>query len=97
MYAVIHTRSDIFFVIKRLSQYFSDSATHHEQALQILFRYVRFIINLNIVYGEELNKSESLDLTFKLKAFSDFDYAVDRLNKKLILEYVYMFVEELIA
>ena len=97
MYAAIHTRPDISFAIERLSQYLSDPATHHGQALQTLLRYVRFTIDLDIVYGEELDKSGSLDLAPKLRAFSDSDYAADRLNRKSILEYVYMFAGESIA
>ena len=34
MYAVIHTRPDISFALGRLSQYLSDPAEHHGQALK---------------------------------------------------------------
>ena len=34
MYAVIHTHPDISFALDWLSQYLSDSAEHHEQALK---------------------------------------------------------------
>ena len=43
--------------------------------------------------NESLNNNEN----FKFKSFSDFDYAVDKLNKKSIFEYVYIFVERSIA
>ncbi|KAI0991415.1 hypothetical protein K3495_g16772, partial [Podosphaera aphanis] len=41
MYAVIFTRPDIAFVLGRLSQFMSDPAEHHGQALKNLFRYLK--------------------------------------------------------
>ncbi len=51
-------------------------------------RYARFIINLSITYGV----SESM----KLVDYSNSDYVSDRLDRKLILAYIYMFNEELV-
>ena len=64
----------------------------------ILFRYVRFTIDFDIVYEIKLNVNKSLNnnKNLKFKIFLDFDYVADKFNKKLIFEYVYMFVEELI-
>ena len=99
MYVAIYTRSNIVFAIEHFNQYFSDSTIHYEQALMILFRYIRFIIDLDIIYKMKSNvsKSSNSNENFKFKAFSDFDYAVDKFNKKSIFEYVYMFVEKSIA
>ena len=65
----------------------------------ILFRYVRFIIDLDIVYEMKLNVNENSNnnKSFKFKAFSDFDYVVDKFNRKLTFEYVYMFVKKSIT
>ena len=65
----------------------------------ILLRYVRFTINFDIVYKikSNVNKNSNNNENFKLKTFSNFDYIADKLNKKSIFEYVYMFAEELIA
>ena len=99
MYAAIHIRSNIVFAIEHFNQYFNDLIIHHEQTLMILLWYVHFIINLDIVYKIKLNVNENLNNNenFKFKTFSDFDYVADKLNKKSIFEYVYMFVEELIT
>ena len=91
IYAAIHTRSNFYFTLERLSQYLDDLAHHHKQALKTLLRYIRFIIDLDIEY-RPLESSGS-----SLKTYSDFDYTTNRLNKKSILEYVYMFVRESIA
>ena len=87
MYAAIHTRPDIAFALGRLSQYLSDPAVHHGRAMKTLLRYIRSTIDLGIVYGLGLDNSGSP----RLKAFSDSDYAADKLNRKSILGYVYMF------
>ena len=72
---------------------------YYEQTLMILFQYVRFTIDFDIIYKikSSVNESSNNNESFKLKTFLDFDYVVDKFNKKLILEYVYMFVEELIT
>ena len=44
-----------------------------------------------------VNESSNNNKNFKFKAFSNFDYAADKLNKKSIFEYVYMFVEKSIT
>ncbi len=86
MYVAIHTRLDIIFALNQLSQYLSNFAEHHEHILKKLMQYVRFIIDLNIMY----EVSESM----KLVEYSDSDYISDRLNHKLILIYIYMLNEE---
>lgn len=86
MYVAIHTRSDIAFAVERLNQYLSDLAKHHEQALKTLLRYLRFIIDKDIVY----ESSES----HKLIEYSDFDYAADKLDRKSVLTYVYMLTDD---
>ena len=77
-----------------INQYLNDLAKHHESILKTLLRYVRFIIDFDIIYERfESNENSSLNL----KAFSNSNYVANKLNRKSILEYVYMFVEESIA
>lgn len=89
MYIVIHTRSNIAFAVERLSQYLSDSAEHHDQALKSLLRYIRFTVNKSIVYENSENS--------KIIEYFDSDYAADKLNRKFILEYVYMLAERSVS
>ncbi len=88
MYVAIHTHFDITFALNQLSQYFSNSAKHHEHALKKLMWYIHFIIDLDIMY----KVSESM----KLVEYSDSDYVSDRLNRKSILIYIYMLDKELV-
>jgi len=82
MYAAIHTRPDIAFAVGRLSQYLSDPAKHHGQALKSLLKYLRSTIDKGIVYGSSGSSN--------LVGYSDSDYATDKLDRKSILGYVYM-------
>jgi len=86
MYTAIYIHLDIFFVLKWLSQYLSDSAEHYEHALKRLLQYVWLIINLKIMY--ELSESQDL-----LK-YSNSDYASDKLDRRFILNYVYLLKRE---
>ena len=67
IYVAIYTRSDIVFVIKHFNQYFNNSTTHHEQTLMTLLRYVRFIIDFDIVYKMKSNVSENLNSSENFK------------------------------
>ena len=86
MYAVIHIHSDISFTLDWLSQYFNDSAEHHEHALEKLLQYIYSTADLEILY----ESSESQNLI----EYSDSDYASDKQNWKSVLDHVYMFEEE---
>jgi hypothetical protein len=81
MYVAIHTRSNIVFAIGRLSQYLVDLAKHYDQALKTLLRYLRSIVNKDLMY----RSNESSHLI----EYLNLDYAVDRVNRKFILEYAY--------
>ena len=96
MYIAIYTRLNIVFAIERFNQYFNDLTIHHEQTLMILFRYVRFTIDFDIVYKmkSNVNENSNNNKNFKFKAFLNFDYVVDKFNRKSIFEYVYMFAEK---
>ena len=94
MYATMYTRSNIYFAFERFNQYFNDLTKHYEQVLKQLFRYIRFIIDLEIKY-ETFENNESTFFNFKI--FSNFDYATNKLNRKSILKYIYIFVKKSIS
>ena len=93
MYVVMHTRLNFCFSLERFNQYFANSTKHHKSTLKNLFRYIRSTINLSIMY-DELENNESF-VNFQI--FFDSNYATNKLNKKSILKYVYMFVENSIS
>jgi len=88
MYAAIYIHLDIFFILKWLSQYLSDSAEYYEYVFKKLLQYIWLIINLEIMY--ELNESQDL-----LK-YSDFNYVSDKLDRRFILDYVFLFKREFV-
>ena len=89
IYAYILTRPDIAFALGRLSQYLSDPVKHYRQALKNLLRYIRLTIDKGLVFSA----SRSQIIT----GFSDSNYAIDLVNRKSILAYVYIFAGGLIS
>src|SRR6266487_6874271 len=75
MYAMVYTRPDITFALRRLSQYMQDPAEHHAQALKHLLHYLRFIIKFRISFRP----------TRKLVVYSDTDYTSNRSDHKSII------------
>jgi hypothetical protein len=82
MYLATLTRPDISFALGKLSQFLSDPAEHHGQALKGLMRYLRSNPNLGITFRD----SGSPDLI----GYSDSDYAMDKTDRKSTLGYVFM-------
>ncbi len=89
MYAIIYIRFDIVFAIKQLSQYFVDLTKHYNQILKVLFRYLRFIVDKELIY----NNNKSLYLVTYLNS----NYVANKLNRKSILDYVFIISEKLIT
>ena len=89
MYVAIHTRFDITFAIERFNQFFNDLSKQHDENLKHLFRYIRFIINFELM----LKNNENL----KIVEYSNSNYANDKSNRISIFDYVYMFENESIV
>ncbi len=89
MYVAIHIRLDITFAIERLSQYFSNLIKHYNVALKTLLRYLRFIIDKELIFTS--NESSYLI------AYLNLNYVINKLDRKFILKYVFMMIEESIS
>jgi hypothetical protein len=50
MFAIVLTRPDIAFTLRKLSQYISDLAEHHGHALKNLLRYLRLTVTMKLRY-----------------------------------------------
>ena len=74
MYAMIDTRSDIAFVIEKLSQYSHDSANRHRIALDRVLRYLKKTSDLDLAYNFS-QLIESIE-------YSDSIYANDKIDRK---------------
>lgn len=82
LYGGLHTRPDIATAIGKLSQFLSDPTKAHAEALTELLHYVMGTLNWGIIFGEEDQK---------IKAYSDADWANDRIDRKSITGGVIMF------
>lgn len=84
MYAMIFTRPDIAFVLGKLSQFMSDPAEHHGNALKFLFRYLKSTVKQRIRYGPG-GEHEYFVL------YSDADWATDKVDRKSVSGSIVMF------
>jgi len=74
MYAMVHTRPDIAFVLGKMAQALSDPAEHHGQALKEMSRYLRSTISQKIRYGPGPQRD--------LAVYSDADWAGQKSDRK---------------
>lgn len=65
MYAMIDTRSDITYAIKKLSQYCQNPSVRHRVALDQVLRYMKGTANLTIVYNGIINPTCYADAVYK--------------------------------
>ena len=82
MYAAINTRPDISFAVGKLSQYVTDPAKHHEQAMKYLLRYLRSTIKRRLTY----RASGSNQVT----GYTDASYAADRQDRKSTMGTIFL-------
>ncbi|KAI1001987.1 hypothetical protein K3495_g6216 [Podosphaera aphanis] len=84
MLAIMLTRPDIAFAMGKLSQFMSDPAEHHGQALKHLMRYLRSIVHQKIRDGPG-----GVDTRFL--QYTDADWASDVTDRKSVSGSVAMF------
>lgn len=53
MFAIVLTRLDIAFTLRKLSQYISDLAEHYSYALKNLLQYLRLTVTIKLRYELE--------------------------------------------
>jgi hypothetical protein len=51
MYIIVHTRPDITFALRKLSQHLTDPAEHHMATLKNLIRYLQSTIRYRLKYS----------------------------------------------
>ena len=83
MYVMIQTRSDICFVITILSRYNQNSNFKHIAAVKRVLRYLKGIIDHDIIYGTVNG----------LERFIDADWASDSEIRRSLEVYVFLLYE----
>lgn len=74
MFAMVYTRPDIAFALRRLSQFKKDPAEYHMSALKKLLRYLRWTINHKLKFGPSEESSVVI--------YSDADWASDSSDRR---------------
>ena len=65
MYAMIAIRSNIAFVIKKLNQFCQNSAIRHRNALNRIFRYLKKITDLILLFDRTINSISYADAAYE--------------------------------
>jgi hypothetical protein len=60
MYAMVYTRPDIAFTLRKLSQHIKDPTNFYIEAVKNLIQYIRSIITHRIKYSKGINPTLSL-------------------------------------
>ncbi len=89
IYAIIYTRFDIVFAIEQLNQYFVNLTKYYSQTLKVLLWYFCFIVDKELIYNSNRN--------LYLVIYSNSNYVANKLNRKSILDYIFIIDRESIA
>ena len=84
-----HTRSDIAYIVNKLSRYLQNSTSIHWQAVKRVLRYLKG----TLYYGLFLQKSEN----FSLIAYTDANWACSPDDRKSIVAHFIFFGSSLIS
>ena len=85
MYMMIYTRSNIAFTLKKLTQFISDLFKRYDYEIKILLKYLRFNLDMSIIYRKES------DEVVQLIDYSNANYVSDKNDKKSTMDQVFMF------
>lgn len=90
MYLACGTRSDIAFVVGRLSKHNADPRKGHLRAAKRIVRYLKGTIHLELVYGQRPDGSSStLPAPYGLVGYGDSNFAGDPEDRKSVMGYCF--------
>ena len=88
MWPMEMTRPDIAFPLGRLSSFVSDPSKGHMQAQRKLSRYLRSFPDLGLMFRKDGGK---------LVGYSNLDYAIDKVDRVLILGSIFFLYRSLVS
>ena len=91
MHVMMYTRPNIAFALKKLTQFINDSFKRHNYEIKTLLRYLRFNLNMSIIYRREN------DEVVQLVDYSNANYAFNKNNKKSTMSQVFILENESIS
>ena len=73
---IIYTRSNIAFALKKLTQFINDFFIRYDYEIKTLLRYLRFNLNMLIIYRKRSDK------VVQLINYSNTNHVSDKSDKK---------------
>ena len=86
MYLAVYTRSDIAFIIRKLSQYIINLYAHYLYTVKRPFRYIRKTKDIKIQFSAEPEFKSELS---KLRGYFDTNYGGNKSDRKSIYEHIF--------
>ena len=90
MFIIIYFRSNIYFVMSKLSQYINNSNIYYKVVIKYLLKYLRFIKKFQIYYRIQ-SKSKQIIRYF------DSNFVINKDNKRLVFSFVFKFINRFIS
>ena len=81
----MYTRSNIAFALKKLTQFISDFFKRHNYEIKTLLKYLRFNLDISIIYQKRSNE------IVQLIDYSNANYAFNKSDKKSTINQVFIF------
>ena len=91
MHIMMYMRSNIAFVLKKLTQFMSDLFKRYNYKIKALLKYLRFNLDMLIIYRKRR------DEVVQLIDYSNADYVFDKSDKKSTMDQVFIFEGEPIS
>ena len=89
IFAMVYTSPDVCFAMSKLSQYMSNSGSHHGIAIKQFLRYFRSTASHQLKIGPTKDSPDKE----RIRVYCDSDFGVDKDDRRSVLEYVTMLGE----
>ena len=84
IFAMVYIRLNIYFALAKLSAYISNLKTYYNIAVKYILRYLKSTTLLYFNYG----LTRASGKRKRIKVFTSLDFAINKNDRRLILEYI---------
>lgn len=97
MYLACRSRSDIAFVVGKLSKHNAEPQKNHLKVTRQVVCYPKKIIHLELIYGQRSDRSSQISLVpYGLIRYEDNNFAGDSIDQKSVMRY-YFFLNSVVV
>ena len=97
MYSMLQSKSELIYLIKKLSHYCFNLNVNHIKMFIHLIHYLQRILNNDVIFKTHFIKEKSKNRLSKIIKYINADYIKCLDTQKFILSYVFMFASKSIS